>query len=94
VGRFKKALLRLGIFERQPSSIEGSGMTDYGSELALMKERRRQFADQFAYDDEPETVRRLGETHMAILALEAVMAEPVEVPVGPRVEFGEDGWPK
>jgi hypothetical protein len=69
-------------------------MNDLAHEIELLKSRRRQLAGQFAYDDDPATTRQLGETHTAILAIEAVMAEPVIVPTGPIVEYGEDGWPK
>lgn len=54
---------------------------------------RRQFVDQLAADLDPDIARKLGETHMAILAVEAVMTEPEPVKTGPRIIFGEDGWP-
>lgn len=39
--------------------------------------------------------RGLTEIHTAILAVEAHMAEPPPPPpTGPKVEYGEDGYPK
>lgn len=69
-------------------------MDDLNSLLFEMKAYRQQFAERLSYDMDQETARRLAETHTAILAIEAVMAEPEAKPVGPRIEYGPDGYPK
>lgn len=43
------------------------------------------------WDD--DSVRKLGETHLAIVAIAAVMAEPVPVKAGPLVRYDGEGWP-
>lgn len=69
-------------------------MSDYADLLADLKEHRRQLVDHLSADMDPEVARTLALTHTAILAVEAVMAEPEPATTGPLVEFGEDGWPK
>lgn len=70
-------------------------MDHLNSLLFEMKAYRQQFAEHLSYDMDQETVRRLAETHTAILAIEAVMAEPPPPPpTGPKVEYGPDGYPK
>ena len=69
-------------------------MTNYQSLLDDLKEYRRQFVDHLEADMDPATARRLGETHLAILAVEAVMNEPPVVRTGPMIQFDETGWPK
>lgn len=59
-----------------------------------LKAYRRQDVANLEQDLSREAVRALAETHTAILAIEAVMAEPEPVRTGPRIEFGEDGYPK
>jgi len=64
------------------------------STLEDLKGYRRTFADVLSRDLDPETARRLGETHLAVLAIEAVLAEPEPIKTGRHIEFGEDGYPK
>ncbi|WP_457660958.1 hypothetical protein [Sinorhizobium medicae] len=67
---------------------------DYADLLQQLKQYRRDFVFQLHCDLSPSTARQLAETQMAILAVEAVMAEPKPVRTGPIIEFGEDGYPK
>lgn len=59
-----------------------------------LKAYRRQDVAHLEQEMSREAVRALAETHMAILAIEAVMAEPEPVKTGPRIEYGPDGYPK
>lgn len=61
--------------------------------LYQLKEYRRQFVDMLAHDITRELVRDIAALQIAIQAVEAVAKEPKPEPSGPRVEFGEDGWP-
>jgi hypothetical protein len=69
-------------------------MSDHADLLDLFKQRRRNLVDQLENDDEFDTASRLADVHLVIQAIEAVMTEPTPEKAGPRVEFGEDGWPK
>ncbi|RWO03180.1 MAG: hypothetical protein EOS07_35550 [Mesorhizobium sp.] len=59
-----------------------------------LKQERRWAVDNVTADVLPEHIDRLANLHTAILALEAVMAEPRQAKTGPKIEFGEDGYPK
>jgi len=79
--------------DRAKTFGEGNGMSDHSDLLDLFKQRRRQFVDNLAYDDDPKTAARLADIQLVISSIEAVMDEPEPVKTGPRVEFGPDGWP-
>ncbi|PWL19271.1 hypothetical protein DKP76_01540 [Falsochrobactrum shanghaiense] len=66
---------------------------DYSSLLELMKMHRRDLVDRLENDDDPKTAKMLGEAHLAILAIEAVMSERPSEKTGPKIEFDEKGWP-
>lgn len=61
--------------------------------LADLKEYRRNFANELASDLDHNVARKLGEVHLAIMAIEAVLAEPAPTTTGPKIEFGQYGWP-
>jgi len=69
-------------------------MSHYADLLASLKEYRRNFADQLDQDMDLNTRKNLAETHMCILAIEAIIAEPPVEKTGPSIEFGADGYPK
>lgn len=63
---------------------------------SILNDLRQQRSDlinsmEQGWDD--ESVRKLAETHLAILAIEAVMAEPPAAKTGPVVRYDEEGWP-
>ena len=67
---------------------------DYSCLLEQMKQYRAHAVDFLDFDPSRENAQHLAYTHMAVLAIEAVMAEPEPVKTGPMIEFGEDGYPK
>jgi hypothetical protein len=69
-------------------------MEHLNSLLFDLKAYRQQFAERLAYEMDQETVCQLAETHTAILAVEAVMAEPESRKICPKIEIGPDGYQK
>ena len=68
-------------------------MSDLQSLLETLKDYRRGFAEDLDPMDSDNT-KRLGEVHLAVLAVEAAMAEPPGEKTGPHIEFDASGWPK
>ncbi|ULJ72589.1 hypothetical protein [Rhizobium gallicum] len=68
-------------------------MQDLLKELMLY---RRYVAEAMTGDREliPQQVAALASLQGAISAVEAVIAEPEPPEKGPRVIYGEDGWPQ
>lgn len=71
---------------------EGCLMADYDDALEHLKVLRRAFVDSYCERaGDEETLGRIATIQTAIQAVEAVMAEPART--GPKVTFGDDGWP-
>ena len=70
-------------------------MTDLDDALDHLKDLRRTFVEKYAdRAGDDETLGRIALIQTAITAVEAVMAEPRVAKTGPKIEIGEDGYPK
>ncbi|MBZ9999647.1 MULTISPECIES: hypothetical protein [unclassified Mesorhizobium] len=70
-------------------------MTDFDDAFDHLKELRRALVEQYAAQaGDEDTLERIARVQTAITAVEAVMAEPTHARTGPKIEFGEDGYPK
>lgn len=67
-------------------------MKEHDDLLAALKRERRWAVDEITEDLKPWDVQLVASIHIAIQALEAVMAEPSKT--GPKIEYGTDGYPK